>query len=122
MTYQAETGIGTGQTNIGSTWTDVVGGTLTSVKAFDVFQVQISAYNNSATKTDDLEVRVLMSTGTNFDEGPTQSIVIKPDLGQVAAPKSLLLSMFYKYKVQVKSTGATDTYDISASFVREYRT
>ncbi len=122
MAYQAETGIGTGQVAIANTWTDVVGGTLTSLKAYDVFQVQISAKNNSAGVTDSLDVRVLASTGTNFDENGMTALQITPAVAATAAPGSLLLSGYYKYKVQVMSTGATDTYDISASYVKEYQT
>lgn len=122
MAYVAEAAIGAGQTAIANTWTDVASGTLTSVKAYDVFQVQISAKNNSGSVTDDLDIRVLTSTGTSFDEVGPFSMSITPSAAATARPESLLLSGYYKYKVQVKSSGATDTYDISASFVKEYQT
>ncbi len=122
MAYVAEAAIGAGQTAIANTWTDVVSGTLTSTKAYDVFHVQISAKNNSGSVTDSLEIQVLSSTGTNWDEVPITQMAITPAAAATAAPGSIVLSVYRKYKVQVRSSGATDTYDISASFVTEYQT
>ena len=113
-----ETALGAGQTAIGNTWTDLAGASFTVADAYDVYHIQVGADNSNATAvTDNLEIRVLTSTGTNWDDtnAPVAKQSFKPSV-VTAVPTSLLVSGYRKFKVQVRSAGATDTYDVTTSY------
>jgi len=111
-----ETALGTGQTAIANTWTDLVGASFTVANAYDVYDIQVGADNSDATAvTDDLEIRVLTSTGTNWDDTPVYAQSFTPS-AITAKPVSFLIGGYRKFKVQVRSSGATDTYDVTTSY------
>jgi len=110
-----ETALGTGQTAIANTWTDLAGASFTVTNAYDMYHIQVGADNGSASITDNLEIRVLSSTGTNFDDTPVFAMSFTPSV-ITAVPASFLVAGYRKFKVQVRSAGATDTYDVTTSF------
>jgi hypothetical protein len=118
MAWGSETALGTGDTAIDDTWTDLAAAEFTTANPYDVYHIQVGA-NSSGTPTDALEIRVLTNTGTNYDDTPVFAMSFDPaTTGEEYA--SFTIAGFYKFKVQVRSAGSTDTYDVSGSAARVF--
>ena len=119
MAWGSETALGTGSTAIANSWTDLAAAEFTTANPYDVYHVQVNADNSETTVTDALELQVLTNVGTNYDDTPVFAMSFLPSTtGDEYA--SFTISGYYKFKVQVQSAGATDTYDVTGSNARVY--
>lgn len=116
MAWEAET-VAT-QNSVGNTWTDI--GSEVALNPGEVAHEQIEA-DVPSTPTDSGEYRILASTadaagGSNWDTQPLVSGQLDnaDDPGRV----SVTVAGVRRYKVQVQSSGSTDTID----FTRRYST
>lgn len=114
MAWGSETALGAGDTAIADTWEDLASASFTSANPYDVYHIQINADNGSGSVTDALEIRVLTSVGTNWDNVPVFAMSFEPS-AITDEYASFTISGYAKFKVQVQSAGATDTYDVTAS-------
>jgi len=119
MAWASEASLGAAQTAINNTWTDLVAAAFTTANPYDVYHIQINADNNSGTVTDSLQTRVLTYAGTQYDTVPAFSASLLPTV-VTDEFMSFSFSGFYQFKVQVRSSGSTDTYDVTASKARVF--
>ena len=119
MAWGSETALGAAQTAISNAWTDLVAAEFTTANPYDVYHIQINADNDQATVTDALEIQVLTTCGTNYDNSPVFAMSFLPT-AVTDEYASFTISGYYKFKVQVQSAGATDDYDVTGSNARVY--
>ena len=117
MAWASETTLGTGDTAIANSWEDIAAGEFTTANPYDVYHFQINADNGSGSVTDSLEIQVVTATDTNYDSTPVFAMSFTPS-AITDEFVSFTISGYYKFKVQVQSSGATDTYDVTDSAVR----
>ena len=119
MGWGSETALGGGQTAISNSWTDLASAEFTTANPYDVYHIQVNADNDQASVTDALEIQVLTTVGTNYDNPPVFAMSFLPSaISDEYA--SFTISGYYKFKVQVQSAGATDDYDVTGSNYRVY--
>lgn len=116
MAWGSTTALGSGDTAIGNTWTDLNGAAFTSANPYDVYHFQINADNGSGSVTDALEIRVLtgVDATVTYDSTPVFAMSYEPS-AVTDEYVSFSFSGYYKFKVQVRSAGSTDTYDVTDS-------
>lgn len=115
MAWGSETALGSGQTAISDGgWTDLNGASFTTANPYDVYHFSINADNGSGSVTDALEIRVLTSPGTNFDDTPVFAMSFLPS-AITDEYVAFTMSGYRKFKVQVQSSGSTDDYDVTDS-------
>ena len=114
MAWGSETALGTGDTAISNAWEDLAAAEFTTANPYDVYHIQVNADNDQTAVTDALEIRVLTTVGTNYDNVPVFAMSFLPSTtGDEYA--AFTMSGYYKFKVQVQSAGATDDYDVTGS-------
>ena len=119
MAWGSETALGAGDTAISNAWEDLASASFTSANPYDVYHFSINADNDQASVTDALEIRVLTSPGTNFDDTPVFAMSFLPT-AITDEYVGFTVSGYYKFKIQVQSAGATDDYDVTESKVIVY--
>ena len=120
MAWSGETALGAGDTAIANAWEDLAAADFTTANPFDIYHFQVNADNGSGSVTDALEIRVLTSTdAAQYDNTPVFAMSFLPS-AITDEYVSFTFSGFYDFKVQVQSSGATDTYDVTDSHVRVF--
>jgi hypothetical protein len=114
MGWGSETAVGAGDTGVANTWQDLNGAAFTTANPYDVYHFSINADNESGSVVDALEIRVLSSPGANWDDTPVFAMSFLPT-AITDEYVGFTVSGYYKFKVQVQSAGATDTYDVTDS-------
>ena len=110
----SEVTLGTGDTAISDAWEDLAAAEFTTANPYDVYHFSINADNSSGSVTDALEIRVLSSPGTNYDDTPVFAMSFLPS-AITDEYVGFTVSGYYKFKIQVQSAGATDDYDVTNS-------
>lgn len=114
MAFEAFTNF-TQDTGVGNTWTDA--GEITATPG-ETINVMIGADNESGTFTDACEVRVLVArddTPTNYTDEPVLYRSFRPS-GVTQEWFAFSLTGYKHYKVQWRSTGATDLYTFDGTY------
>lgn len=116
MAWGADTSGGTQKTGLGTTWSAF---NKISLNPRELAHVEIIADNeNASTVTDALEVRVvttLDASTEDWDDSPVMGFTYEP--ATVAAEKfSFQVAGFYAFRVEVRSSGSTDTYTVDCNY------
>ena len=108
MAWGSETALGAGDTAISDGgWTDLASASFTSANPYDVYHFSINADNNQTSITDALEIQVVSSPGTNFDDVAVFAMSFLPSTtGDEYV--GFTVAGYNKFKIQVQSAGATD--------------
>jgi hypothetical protein len=118
MAWASEVALGTGDTAISDAWEDLAAAEFTTANPYDVYHIQVGA-NSDGTPTDALEIQVLTNTGTNYDDTPVFAMSFEPGTTNEEYV-AFTISGYYKFKVQVQSSGSTDDYDVTGSNARVF--